>query len=34
MLVDRFKSGKALDIEKSLKAYVIKHYGIYLYLNL
>lgn len=33
MLADRFKSGKALDIEKSLKAYVVKHYGIYLHLN-
>lgn len=27
MLADKFKSGKAIDIEKSLKSYVYKHYG-------
>jgi hypothetical protein len=28
MLADKFKSGKAIDLEKSLKSYVNKHYGI------
>ncbi len=27
MLIDKFKSAKALDIEKELKLYIIKNYG-------
>jgi hypothetical protein len=27
MLADKFKSGKAIDLEKSLKTYVNKNYG-------
>jgi hypothetical protein len=30
MLADKFKNGKQLDIEKSIKAYVLKHYGRFL----
>ena len=27
MLADKFKCGKAIDVEKSLKTYVNKNYG-------
>jgi hypothetical protein len=27
MLADKFKNGKPIDLEKHVKAYIIKHYG-------
>jgi len=31
MLCNRFKETKPLDLERGIKTYIAKHYGIYLY---